>query len=269
VSPDELELPLSPSAQIYLPNCISAFVGADLVTAILASGMNNPEKTSLLIDFGTNGEVALMHKGTLYCASTAAGPAFEGYSLSGGSYAGSGAIDRVRLEKNGKIRIATIDNAPATGICGSGIIEALSVMLQLGVIDENGYLEEDFELANGIKITKRDVHKIQLAKGAIRAGAETLFAEAGIEASQIRAFFICGDFGAKINMEHAAGIGLIPRESLAVVYNIGNAAHMGATMLLQNQAHLATVEDIAARARVVPLAESMLFAEKFAEFMLF
>ncbi|MDR0221067.1 MAG: ASKHA domain-containing protein [Lachnospiraceae bacterium] len=268
-APEALELYLSPSARIYLPKCISAFVGADVVTAILASGMNNPKKTSLLIDFGTNGEVALMHEGTFYCASTAAGPAFEGYSLSGGSYAGSGAIDRVRVEKSGRLRIATIDNAPANGICGSGIIEALSVMLKQGIIDENGYLEEDFELANGIKITKKDIHKVQLAKGAIRAGLETLLAEAGLEKSQIDAFFISGDFGAKINMEHAAGIGLVPRELLPVVYNIGNAAHMGATMLLQNQAHIAAVEDIAAKARVIPLSTNPLFAEKFAEYMLF
>jgi uncharacterized 2Fe-2S/4Fe-4S cluster protein (DUF4445 family) len=267
-SPEALELYIAPSARIYLARCISAFIGADIVTALLANEIAHTKKTTLLVDIGTNGELVLLHEGMLYCAGTAAGPVFEGYSLSGGSYAGKGAIDRVWVE-NGKLAYLTIDNAPATGICGSGIIEALAALLELGLIEENGYMEEDAELAPEVLVTKDDVRQIQLAKGAIRAGIETLIVEAGIEKAQIEAFFVSGDFGSFINMKHAATIGLVPAELLPVLVNVGNSAHKGATMLLQNQGCLGDIERLTQMARVVKLNEHPLFVEKFMEYISF
>ncbi|NCB05686.1 MAG: DUF4445 domain-containing protein, partial [Clostridia bacterium] len=126
----------------YLPPCMDAFVGADITCAVLASGLCDRHETALLMDVGTNGEVALWHEGKLYVASTAAGPAFEGVGISCGCGSVSGAVDKVWVE-NGKLGVHTIDCAPPVGICGSGLIDAIAAMLELGWIDETGAMDEE------------------------------------------------------------------------------------------------------------------------------
>ncbi|MDR1700414.1 MAG: ASKHA domain-containing protein [Lachnoclostridium sp.] len=263
-----IHLALSESAMIYLPKCISAFIGADIVTAILASGMCESGKTALLMDIGTNGEIVLKHNGKLFCASAAAGPAFEGYGLSGGSYGVKGAIDKV-WHSQGKICCSTIGNAPASGICGSGIIDALSVMLDLDLLEETGYLESPVMISEDIFVTAEDVQYIQLAKGAIRAGVETLVKEAGIHKNEIEDFYIAGGFGNSINPENAAKIGLIPHELKNKVQCIGNAAHTGATMLLQNEQLINKTLLLTESAAILPLESSVVFRENFLQYMMF
>ena len=119
----ELDLPAAPEAQVYLPRCMSAFVGADITTALLASGICEDTKTALLTDIGTNGEMALWHQGELSCCSTAAGPAFEGANLSQGMQGAPGAIDRAWVGADGKLAVHTIGGAAAVGICGSGVAD--------------------------------------------------------------------------------------------------------------------------------------------------
>ncbi len=261
-------LGLNASAAIYIPRCIAAFAGADIVTAILASGMADSGKTALLADVGTNGELALMHGGRLYCTSTAAGPAFEGYGLSCGSYGITGAIDKVWAE-NGKMNFTTIGHAPAIGICGSGIVDALAVMLDLGLMDETGYLGQSVELHEGIGISCEDVRKIQLAKSALRAGIETLAEIAGIKKTQIEDFYMAGGFGNYLDLRHAAKIGLIPSELLPVTRIIGNAAHKGAAMLLQDSNLMKKTAWIAESAEVIPLTSNPVFSEYFLKYMMF
>lgn len=268
IASGEAGLGLNDSAAIHISRCVATFAGADMVTAILASGMADSGKTALLADVGTNGELALMHGGRLYCTSTAAGPAFEGYGLSRGSYGITGAIDKVWAE-NGKIGFTTINHAPAIGICGSGIVDALAVMLDLGLMDETGYLNQPVELQDGIGISSEDVRKIQLAKSAVRAGIETLVEFAGIKKTQIEDFFIAGGFGNYLDLEHAARIGLIPSELLAVTRCIGNAAHKGAEMLLQNRNLIKKTVLIGECACVIPLTSNPVFSDYFLKYIMF
>ena len=271
LSATELGLAIAPSARVYLPRCISAFVGGDITTAIMASGMCNLPGNVLLVDIGTNGEIALWRGGELVCCSTAAGPAFEGAGITHGVYGVPGAIDRVWTQ-NGVARHSTINNLPAVGICGSGIVDALAVMLELGVIDETGAFEigsNIFELEGRVGVTAADVRQVQLAKGSVRAGLETLISSVGVEKSQIDTLYIAGGFGSYLDMNSAAAIGLIPRELLERVHVIGNAAHTGATMLLRDKALITASERLATRARTVALDANPVFSESFMQFMLF
>jgi uncharacterized 2Fe-2S/4Fe-4S cluster protein (DUF4445 family) len=268
---NKLNLPLAPEAQIYLPRCISAFVGADIATAILASDMCSQDETALLIDVGTNGEIALWRGETLLCCSTAAGPAFEGAGISQGVYSVTGAIDQVWYD-DGAVCYSTIGNVPPIGICGSGIVDALATMLVLGVVDETGAFTNEigfFEIANGVGVTAQDVRKIQLAKGSIRAGIETLLETAGVQKSEVCAFYIAGGFGSYLNLENAAMIGLIPPELLRCAKVLGNAAHTGASMILKDKALASTAEKLATHAKTIALDANPVFTEQYIAHMLF
>lgn len=256
---------------IYFPPCICAFVGADITTAILASRMCERDETALLLDIGTNGEMALWTQGRLLCCSTAAGPAFEGGGLTYGVCGVPGAIDHISIE-NGNVAYTTIDGAVPIGICGSGIVDVLAVMLTLGVIDETGAFptEEDFfALTPDVGVTGADVRMLQLAKGSLRAGMETLLKTAGVPAAQVARFYLAGGFGSYLNLNSAAKIGLIAPEWLERVHVLGNAAHTGATKLLQDKTLCARAQEIAEMAQPVALHDNALFSEYFIECMLF
>ena len=270
VAAKALALPLSPLATVYLPRSISAFVGSDITTAILASGMQSGAETALLVDIGTNGEMALWHEGTLFCCSTAAGPAFEGAGISSGMYGGSGAIDHVWHEGD-ELRVSTIGGGQAVGICGSGIVDALAVMLQLGIIDETGAFEEgdSFTLQNGVSVTAQDVRKIQLAKGSVRAGLETLLESAGVDKASVKTLYIAGGFGNFLNLENAVAIGLIPEELQDRVVMLGNAAHDGATILLADKTLMKRSEEQVALAKTVALDANPVFTEHYMNCMMF
>lgn len=268
ISPDALGLALAPGAKVYLARCISAFVGGDITTATLASGILGKAETALLVDVGTNGELALWHGGELLCCSTAAGPAFEGAGISRGMYGVPGAIDRVWAE-NGGARYSTIGACAARGICGSGIADALAVMLALGIIDETGAFDQGESFAlGGVEITQADVRKIQLAKGSVRAGIETLLQSAGVEKGGAR-LYIAGGFGSRLNLESAAAIGLIPDELKARAVILGNAAHTGASMLLRDSLLIDATEAFAKAARTVALDANPLFTENYMQYMMF
>lgn len=263
-------LPLMEDSQVYLPRCISSFVGGDITTAILASGICQREETGLLVDIGTNGEIVLWHKGSLFCCSTAAGPAFEGGGIEKGVYGIAGAVDKVWLEGK-SVRFSTIGGRPAVGICGSGIVDALAVMLQTGVVDETGALQctdERFPLGS-VYITSRDVRVVQLAKGSIRAGVETLLHIAGVSKHQVDRLYLAGGFGNHLHLKHAAAIGLIPPELLTRTSVIGNAALAGASVLLRNCDLIERSHTLAVHAETVALDANPIFAEYYMEYMLF
>lgn len=265
------EFDVAETARIYLPRCMSAFVGGDITTAVLASGMCGQEETGLLCDIGTNGEIALWHEGRLYCCSTAAGPAFEGVGIRMGVYGVRGAIDKVWLE-GGRVRTSTVGGAPPVGICGSGVVDALAVMLESGAIDETGALqngEDEFHLGGGVVLTGRDVRQIQLAKGSVRAGLETLLEAAGVRKEQVKQLYIAGGFGNYLDLNSAAAIGLVPPELLPGAKTIGNAALTGAAMLLQNRAFLPETEALAASARAVALDANPVFMDHYMDYMMF
>jgi uncharacterized 2Fe-2S/4Fe-4S cluster protein (DUF4445 family) len=257
------------SFPVYLPPCISAYVGADITCAVLASGMMNKKETSLLVDIGTNGEMALFSDGTLYCCSTAAGPAFEGAGISMGMNAAAGAINSVYL-KYGICRYTTIGEKPPIGICGSGIIDAVSTMKRLKLLDESGYIENNFVIGDSqIAITQKDIRQIQLAKAAVCAGALTLIHEAGLLPADIDRLYIAGGFGHYLNYESVGNIGLLPKALLKNVTFLGNAALSGATMILLNSEYKEKTAAIKDAAVEISLSASSYFMDEYMEQMEF
>jgi uncharacterized 2Fe-2S/4Fe-4S cluster protein (DUF4445 family) len=254
---------------MYLPPCIGAFIGADTVCAILSTRLMHHEGTALLADIGTNGEVALWHGGTLYCCATAAGPAFEGGGIRDGVGSVAGAVDRVWVE-DGILRYSTIADETPVGICGSGLVDAAAALLETGQLDETGAMDNDEEsIAPGVALTGQDIRKLQLAKGAIAAGIRTLCKTVGIGMEQVDAFYVAGGFGAHLDMDNAAKIGLIPRALVQKAVSVGNAALAGAMMMLLRQEFIEEARNIACKAQVVTLSGSAAFSDAFVDSMMF
>ena len=258
---------LSPDAAVVLPPVISAFVGADTVSAILASGLLSNTDTELLLDVGTNGEMALSSKGHLYVASTAAGPAFEGVGISMGMNAAAGAIDRVTVDGDG-LSVRVIGGGIPTGICGSGLIDAVASLVTLGRIDETGYMEEDPAVLSGsVTLTGKDVRMVQLAKSAISAGVRTLLHTAGDSVSDVSRVVVAGGFGCYLDFQNAETVGLFPKGLGRSAEAVGNAALDGAAMLLLSRSEWENALRIASRAELVDLATSAVFMEHYVEDM--
>ncbi|MDO5331568.1 MAG: ASKHA domain-containing protein, partial [Bacillota bacterium] len=174
---------------VYFPPCFGAYVGADIYTAILASDLVKDKKTALLIDLGTNGEIALYKDGKLTCCATACGPAFEGAGIDCGGPATDGAIDHIWVEDD-EIKYSVIGKTKPTHLCGSAVIDAVAALLKTNHISEMGKLDSEyFEFAPGIKFTNKDVRQIQLAKSAICAGIKTLMEVNGVTADDIGTFY--------------------------------------------------------------------------------
>ena len=253
----------------YLPRCMHAFVGADITCAVLASGMCEQHGISLLCDAGTNGELALWKDGELLVTSTAAGPAFEGAGISCGCGSVRGAIDKVALH-GGKLIVHTIGDAPAVGVCGSGLIDAVAAGLALGTVDETGAMEgRSFELSPGVRLLPADIRALQLAKAAIAAGIDTLLETAGIRAGDVDAFYIAGGFGSHLDVESAAAIGLFPKILASRARVLGNAALTGAAQQLLNRDECGSARKIACTARHVNLGGNPAFSRHYMEQMLF
>ena len=260
---------LADGAKIYLPPCISAFVGADTVCALLSSELCDSEETRMLVDIGTNGEMALWHDGHLSVCSTAAGPAFEGVGISAGMRGESGAIDKVTIV-NGELHAHIIGETAPRGICGSGIVDAAACMLDLELMDETGFIEDEtVRLADGVELTQQDIRALQLAKSAIYAGICTLAAKSNCELTGISQLIVAGGFGNYLNMISAARIGLLPSEMLGKISVVGNAALAGASMLLLDRKLLKKASAIAQSATVTELASDPIFSELYMNSMLF
>ena len=260
---------LAPDTKVYLPPCISAFVGADTVCALLATKLCDSDAVRMLVDIGTNGEMALFDGTRLYVCSTAAGPAFEGVGISSGMRGETGAIDKVTIV-NGALHSHTVGGAAARGICGSGIVDAAACMLELELMDETGFLEDgDVTLAEGVTLTQNDIRALQLAKSAIYSGLCTLAKKCGAELESIAELKIAGGFGKYLNIHSATRIGLLPREVLGRTETVGNAALAGASMLLLDVTLRKKAEEIAKRAEVVGLASDPVFSELYMSSMLF
>jgi uncharacterized 2Fe-2S/4Fe-4S cluster protein (DUF4445 family) len=258
-------------------------VGADIVAGILSTGLYCSDELCLLLDIGTNGEIALGNKDRIVCCSTAAGPAFEGAQIRHGMGGVDGAINTVSLGKDGISYTVLGEKRPA-GICGSGIVDAVAALLQAGVIDETGrFVDSDelpeahsglserliddggssaFVLAEGDKtesgepviITQKDIREIQLAKAAIAAGIRSLIKNLGISFSDIGRVFLAGGFGNYMNKDSAAAIGLIPEALKNKVEASGNAAGTGALMALLSEDCRRACDEIAKRARYLELS---------------
>lgn len=258
-----------PHTPVYLPPCMGSFVGADTTCAVLADGLCRRAESGLVVDIGTNGEMALRNDGRLLVCSTAAGPAFEGVGISMGMRGEEGAISAVTLV-NGQLCAEVIGGGAPRGICGSGLVDAAACLLAMETLDETGYLEDEpAVIAGDVCLNQADIRALQLAKSAIFAGIESLLAAAGMDAETLATVSIAGGFGRYLNLQSAAQIGLLPQEAAQKAQVIGNAALAGASMLLLDQSCGAECEALADRAEVLELASDAVFIEAYMEGMMF
>lgn len=261
---------LSAGTPVYLPPCISAYVGADITCAVISSGIYNDGGNALLTDIGTNGETVLKCGDKLYACSTAAGPAFEGAGISMGMSGAVSAIDRVRALPDGTLEAHVIGDAAPSGICGSGIVDAVASLLDAGALDETGYLEDDpAVILPPVVITQADIRAVQLAKSAIHAGIKTLLSHACLTCSDIGIFYIAGGFGSYLDVKNAGRIGLIPNGLTDRVKVLGNAALSGASALLLCSPLRQKAAGLASRIQTVELAANPVFAEEYMNNMTF
>lgn len=213
-----------------LPN-IAGFVGGDTVGCMVATRFDRLEELTLMIDIGTNGEMVLGNKARRIACSTAAGPAFEGAKISCGMRGAEGAVDHVWLE-NGEVRFHVIGDGGAVGLCGSGLLDLIAVLLNKGTIDESGYLEGGaYRLGDThVTLSQKDVREVQLAKAAIRAGIQLLASTMEVAVEEIQRVYLAGAFGNFMNPVSACRIGMIPPALLSKIQPIGNAAGEGAKL---------------------------------------
>ncbi len=248
----------------FLP-CLGGFVGSDILAGIVATGMHESPDLSVLIDLGTNGEVVVGHRGRLLCASTAAGPAFEGGRISCGMRAATGAISEAAAE-DGRLRCTVIGGGPARGICGSGLVDAVAAGLDLGLISPRGRAPEPIPLTAGLALTQADVRELQLAKAAIAAGVRVLLERFGAAPGGVRRVWLAGAFGNYINRASARRIGLLEFPD-DVVQPAGNTALLGAKLALF--APDPAFRDVRAITRHVPLGADPGFQDAYVDAMPF
>ena len=280
----------NPAARLHVFPQVGGFVGGDTVACMLAADFDALDAPALLIDIGTNGEIALFTGKGILCASTAAGPAFEGARISRGMRAAAGAIDHIALRDN-DLSIHTIGNTAPSGLCGTALIDAVAELLRAGVLEDTGrclepgeagglppalrervVMENDapaFRLADNVLLTQQDVRELQLATAAIRAGVETLLDIAGLGASDLRDVFLAGAFGNLIRPANAQRIGLLPPVPLDRVRFIGNASSLGAKTALLNRAARERAGRLRDSARHVELGSLPGFQDAFVNAMLF
>lgn len=264
----EYDLPIAPVPAFVFP-CVAGYVGGDVTAGMVACGLDRAKESMLLLDLGTNGEIALSHGGKIYTASTAAGPAFEGGNLECGMCAGRGAIERVWIEDQ-RIKWATRDGEEPVGICGSAALDALAAMLRLGIVDETGAMEDDrYSFTEKVWLSDADIRALQLAKAAICAGIRTLCDTAGISEREIKRTLIAGSFGAHLDPESAVCVGIVPRCLEGTIEAVGNAALNGAALWLTDAAYRKRLDKISDSIVHVELSLSRSFNEHYIEEMTF
>jgi len=212
---------------------IGSFVGSDILAGIHATGMWRKKEYAVLVDLGTNGEIVAGNCQGLWCASTAAGPAFEGARISTGMLATTGAISSVDKGPDG-FACKVIGNVPAAGICGSGLIDAVSVWLEQGLLGSFGEIlsgNSELPLEGEVVLTQKDIQEFQLAKAAIASGLQILSDKLGIDRAEVSAVYIAGAFGNYINLERMVHTGMMDFP-LDRFHKLGNAALIGAKMFL-------------------------------------
>ncbi len=280
-------LSVNPNAEVWMLPNLAGFVGADTCAVMLAVGFDQIEDLTLVVDIGTNGEMVLGNKQKRVACSTAAGPALEGAKIRFGMRAAPGAIDRVWIEGD-RLCVRTIDRAPAKGICGSGLIDAVACLVKLGVVQKNGrfakkmpeslagrfiefeggkafLLTDPSDSANStpICITQKDIREIQLAKGAISAGVRLMCDTMGVQVDGIRQVLLAGAFGSYIDPDNACIIGLLPPELNGKITAVGNAAGEGAKLVSLSETQLERCAKIAGETRFLELATHPNFQNMF------
>jgi uncharacterized 2Fe-2S/4Fe-4S cluster protein (DUF4445 family) len=292
----DLFLKLAPEARVCLLPIVAGFVGADAVAVALATRLYEGEALRVAVDIGTNGEVLLGSAARLWACSAPAGPAFEGGQIRHGMRGAAGAIDRVTIDDD--VRIHTIGETAALGICGSGLLDLVAGLLDAGVIDWTGLIQvetreglpprlRDRVVVRGeerqvivlkageagapreIVLTQDDVRQLQLAKGAIASGIAMLLHVAGVAPAEVHELMLAGGFGNYLSIASAVRIGLIPGLPPERVRYVGNAASLGAQLCLLSERERARAAEVADRIEHVSLAAHPDFEQIFVDAMNF
>jgi len=261
----EVGIKINPRGLLYCLPSIGAWVGADITAGILATGINQADSITMLIDIGTNGEVVLGNREWMICCSASAGPAFEGSGVKDGMRAAEGAIEKVKIIDTHQIEFSTIGDIKPKGLCGSGLIDTLAELFRMGYINRSGRLnpeatsrirERDGELefvlvprpetqtGDDIVLTEPDIENLIRAKAAIFSGAHILAHSMNLEFDDIDLIYLAGGFGSYLNKEKAVMIGLIPDVSPEKIQFVGNASVTGAKMALLSQEALEMAQQI-------------------------
>jgi uncharacterized 2Fe-2S/4Fe-4S cluster protein (DUF4445 family) len=288
----ELGLPVNPGARVYVLPCIAGHVGADTAGMILSEGPHLGDEVNLLVDVGTNAEIVLGNRERLLAASSPTGPAFEGAQITFGQRAAPGAIERVRIDRETlepRFRVIGTEawsDEPAfagtrvTGICGSGIIEAVAELYLSGILTADGTIDGALagrtprivpdgrcfsyvlhEDEQQLLVRQEDVRQIQLAKGALYAGCRLLMDRYGLE--RVDRIRLAGAFGSQIDPVHALVLGLVPDCDPKRVTPAGNAAGTGARIALLSAKARREIEDVVRRVEKVETAVEPRFQEHF------
>lgn len=243
--------------------CISSFVGADIVAGLLS--VNPPKKNSysLLVDLGTNAEIVLFSQDEILCSSAAAGPCFEGVGISYGMSAADGAIYEYRSDSD----FSVIGHRKAKGICSTGLIDIIAVLLRKNIIDETGYMEEEsFRITEGIFLSRRDIRQFQNSKSAIYSAIETLLGSRNISSDDIEALYISGGFSSKLNIENAVITGIFPKELKEKCIPLKNSCLQG---LMAFSCSDKSLTELTKKAEYIDLANNTAFSDSFINNMFF
>ncbi|HZC64364.1 MAG TPA: ASKHA domain-containing protein [Streptosporangiaceae bacterium] len=295
----ELGLPAHPRARAVIFPPFGAYVGGDITAGLLASGMDRDARTRLFIDIGTNCEIVLGNRDWLLATAAPAGPAFEGAAIRCGMRAADGAIEVVTMTPDG-LELKVIGDAEPAGLCGSGLVDAVTGLVRLGLLDSSGRLvseERAAELAPGLAdrltqlgaervfvlhwlgepgnvsrsvyLSQRDVRELQFAKAAIATGWRILLEEAGLEPGDIQQVLLAGSFGSYLSPANAIRLGLVPDIPVLRVVSAGNVAGEGAKMALlsvrERAGGLALLEEV----RYVELSDRADFNDRFVDQLAF
>lgn len=264
----DLNLACNPESQIKILPSLAAYIGADILAGIASLATKDDIKNYLFIDVGTNGEMALITPEHYYCCATAAGPAFEGANIEHGMAAVQGAINKFAARKD----FTTIGGENPVGICGSGLIDIVAVLLNDGIIAQDGNMDSDYELVpkeysgngNEIALTQKDVREVQLAKSAIASGIRILMKEAGLTYDKVDALYLAGGFGNYIRNKSAIRIGLLPAELENKIIPVGNTSGSGALISLKSDQFDDIINEFKEKMDYIELAEKDDFMMEFA-----
>ena len=295
----EIGIEVHPLAKAVILPSLGAYVGGDIIAGALASGMDRDKRLRLFIDVGTNCEIVLGDGDKILATAAPAGPAFEAASIKCGVRAASGAIETIKVV-DGELEIGTIDDTPAVGICGSGLVDACASLVQVGLLDHSGkfvtdeaaltispklasrlvtregervfvltWSKEVGDLSDCVFLTQRDVRELQFAKAAIATGWALLLEEFGVQESEIQQVLLAGSFGSYLSPSSAIKIGLVPKLSVMRIMSAGNVAGEGAKMVLLSAQERHGAQALLDEIDYIELSDRADFNDKFVERLAF
>lgn len=272
----ELGIEINSKGILTLLPSASAYVGADILSGIVAVDFQNRKHSSIFIDIGTNGEIVAISQGEMAASSTAAGPALEGMNISCGSRAEEGAIDSFNIDENYNITYTTVGGSKAKGICGSGLLDIAANLIKFDIVHFTGRFNKElpevfkdrlkdkkFYITDEIYISQKDIRQIQLAKGAIASGIAMLLKEINIRIEDIEEAVIAGAFGYHLNPESISIVGIIPRGFRGKINFVGNSSIEGARIALINKERLKEISEIKKNMRIIELSTRDDFQDHF------